>query len=88
MREVARPGGLQALLAPAAAQLPLHKAVEALRAAGSDEHVAGLLALAGDQLGLGLAQVQELRDAVIHFRQAGAAGRPLLVPSTVPAHEG
>ena len=68
------PKGLQALFQQGGA-LPLARVVEALRAAGEDERVVGLLALLGGPGGsMGLAQVQELRDAVSHFRQASSRG--------------
>ena len=44
--------------------------VEALVKASSDDRVAGLIARIG-QGGIGLAQLQEIRDAVITFRQSG-----------------
>ena len=49
--------------------MELQKAVKALKVAGGDERVLGLFALVGD-LGkeAGLAQVQELRQAVQAFR--------------------
>ena len=67
--EVTRSPGLQSLLQPGTAQLSLQEATGALRAAGGDPRVKGLLALLGGQTGMGLAQVQELRDAVADFRQ-------------------
>ncbi|GAB4815409.1 hypothetical protein N2152v2_002455 [Parachlorella kessleri] len=68
-------GGLQALLSKSRPKLELQKAVRALKVAGGDERVVGLLALVGD-LGkeAGLAQVQELRQAVQAFREK-AQGR-------------
>ena len=44
--------------------------VEALTRAASDDRVAGLIARVG-QGGMGIAQLQEVRDAVIAFRAAG-----------------
>lgn len=44
--------------------------VEALLAAAEDDRVAGLIARVG-QGGMGVAQLQELRDAVIAFRESG-----------------
>ncbi len=44
--------------------------VEALTKAAADERVAGLIARVG-QGGMGIAQLQEVRDAVIAFRAAG-----------------
>ncbi len=44
--------------------------VEALTTAASDDRVAGLIARVG-QGGMGIAQLQEVRDAVIAFRAAG-----------------
>ncbi|EFN58740.1 hypothetical protein CHLNCDRAFT_34059 [Chlorella variabilis] len=74
--EVTRSPGLQSLLQPGTAQLSLQEATGALRAAGGDPRVKGLLALLGGQTGMGLAQVQELRDAVADFRQAAAGRAP------------
>ena len=50
--------------------LVMHDAVEALEAAGEDTRVRGLMAHLGSGE-LGIAQVQELRDAVIQFRGQG-----------------
>lgn len=62
-------GGFQSLLAAGKPKLELHKAVSALKAAGTDERVVGLLGLIGPLGGeAGLAQVQELRQAVLGFR--------------------
>jgi len=44
--------------------------VEALERAASDERVVGLVARVGNS-GMGLARVQELRDAVLRFRESG-----------------
>ncbi len=75
MVEVAHSSGLRALLQPGNASLSLQDATNALRAAGGDERVSGLLGLMGADLGLGLAQVQELRDAVADFRQDAGGQR-------------
>ena len=48
----------------------LRDAVEALDRASKDDRVSGLVARIGNA-GLGLAQLQELRDAVIAFRRSG-----------------
>ena len=48
----------------------LREAIDALEAAGRDDRVKGLVARVG-RGGLGLADVQELRDAVIGFRESG-----------------
>lgn len=62
------PKGLQALLAQQGRRpLQLAAAVDALRAAGGDGRVKGLFALIG-QHGMGLAQIQELRNAVGEFK--------------------
>ncbi len=44
--------------------------VEALRVAAEDDRVAGLIARVG-QGGMGIAQLQEVRDAILAFRAAG-----------------
>ena len=65
--EHAPPLRLQSLLG-GPTPLPLSKVVDGLAAAGGDARVQGLLALLGGQAGLGLAQLQELRDAVREFK--------------------
>ena len=45
--------------------------VEALTRAADDDRVAGLIARVGQGAGLGVAQLQEVRDAVIAFRASG-----------------
>lgn len=70
--------GLRALLSPGAPKpLQLSAVVDALRAAGDDERVKGLLALLGSQPAGGLAQVQELRGAVAEFRWVASVSRQL-----------
>lgn len=71
--EHARPGPLGSLLDPQhRGTLQLGQLTEALRAAGDDGRVKGLLALlSAAEGGLGFAQTQELRDAVAEFRCAG-----------------
>lgn len=69
--ESARPRPLQTLLAGEGGRrkpLELAAVVDALQAAGDDTRVVGLLALLGGAAGLGLAQTQELCDAVSAFR--------------------
>ncbi|KAL4457967.1 hypothetical protein ABPG75_012832 [Micractinium tetrahymenae] len=69
--EHARPNPLAPLLDPQhRGTLELGQLAEALRAAGDDGRVKGLLALlSAAEGGLGFAQTQELRDAVADFRQ-------------------
>lgn len=67
-------GGLQKLLQQGKGQLPLAAAVKGLHKAADDPRVRGLLGVLGPLDGVGLAQVQELRDGVAAFR-AGAAPR-------------
>ncbi len=45
--------------------------VEALTQAAGDDRVAGLVARVGQGAGLGIAQMQEVRDAILAFRAAG-----------------
>ena len=93
--------GLRALLSPGARKpLQLSAVVDALRSAGEDERVKGLLALLGAQPAGGLAQVQELRSAVAEFRWgrgkrwhrhtagglAACLGGALCQSATRPAH--
>lgn len=71
--EHVRPNPLAALMGQGGpGVLQLSKVTEALRAAGDDARVHGLLALIGSTQGgagvTGLAQMQELRDAVAEFR--------------------
>lgn len=69
--------GLRALLSPGARKpLQLSAVVDALRSAGEDERVKGLLALLGAQPAGGLAQVQELRSAVAEFRRRAGDRAP------------
>ncbi|PSC67477.1 malonyl-acyl carrier mitochondrial [Micractinium conductrix] len=80
--ESARPRPLQTLLAGEGGRrkpLELAAVVDALQAAGDDTRVVGLLALLGGAAGLGLAQTQELCDAVSAFRtRSSARGAPSL----------
>lgn len=69
------PARAQALLSQGKRpKVELSKAVKALGAAGDDLRVKGLLAFIGPMGGAGLAQVQELRQAVLAFRCAWNCG--------------
>jgi protease-4 len=57
---------------------PLRTVTEALAAAAVDPEVRGLLAHVGSAPGLGMAQAQELRDAILAFK---ASGKPTLAYS-------
>src|ERR1041384_2685 len=57
--------GLSRLLLPSA--MSLHDALSALEKAGNDPRVKALIARVGDG-GMGVAETQELRDAVAAFR--------------------
>lgn len=61
------PDGLQTLVAQGRKPLALRQVVGALREAGGDERVKGLVALLGAQ-SMGMAQIQELRGAVAEFK--------------------
>lgn len=82
--EFAKPRSLAALLDPGHDSLQLSAVAEALREAGSDTRVRGLLALVGgggSGAGLGFAQTQELRDALAEFRRRAGARAPTLAYS-------
>ena len=77
--------GLHSILPGARSQLALSQVVEVVRAAGSDVRVGGLLGLLSSQAegGMGLAQVQEVRDAVTEFRRVS---RPVLATEGADNH--
>ncbi len=49
-------------------RMPLRDLVEALERGGNDDRVVGVLARVGATRGLGMAQAQEIRNAVLRFR--------------------
>lgn len=63
-------GGLTALTHLRGAPLTLWETVDAIERAARDKHVAGMVARVGAS-GMGLARIQELRDAVSAFRRSG-----------------
>ncbi len=66
--DTAGDGGLSQILFPSG--MSLADTLDAIERAGSDPRVKGIVARIGDS-GMGLAQVQELRDAIAAFRAKG-----------------